>query len=74
MAILEYDGFEHHFKDTGFVNEANFDRFYVEEDVERRKTIESYGYEFIRLNKFVLRDDPIAFLNTELERIFKKKL
>jgi len=74
MAILEYDGFEYHFKDTGFVNEANFDRFYVEEDVERRKTIESYGYEFIRLNKFVLRDDPIKFLNTELERIFKKKL
>ena len=73
-AILEYDGFEHHFKDTGFVNEANFDRFYVEEDVERRKTIESYGYEFIRLNKFVLRGDPITFLDTELERIFKKKL
>jgi hypothetical protein len=60
--------------DTGFVNETNFDRFYVEEDVERRKTIESYGYEFIRLNKFLLRDDPITFLNTELERIFKKKL
>ncbi len=74
MAILEYDGFEHHFKDTGFVNETNFDRFYVEEDVERRKTIESYGYEFVRLNKFVLRGDPIEFLNTELERIFKKKL
>jgi hypothetical protein len=74
MAILEYDGFEHHFKDTGFINEANFDRFYVEEDVERRKTIESYGYEFIRLNKFLLRDDPITFLNTELERILKKKL
>ncbi len=74
MAILEYDGFEHHFKDTGFINETNFERFYVEEDVERRKTIESYGYEFIRLNKFVMRDEPVAFLNTELERIFKKKL
>lgn len=74
MMILEYDGFEHHFKDTGFVNETNFDRFYIEEDIERRKTIESYGYPFIRLNKFLLRDDPIAFLNENLERHCKKKL
>jgi len=74
MVILEYDGFEHHFKDTGFVNETNFDRFYIEEDIERRKTIESYGYPFIRLNKFLLRDDPIAFLNDGLERYCKKKL
>lgn len=74
MVILEYDGFEHHFKDTGFVNETNFDRFYIEEDIERRKTIESYGYPFIRLNKFLLRDDPIAFLNDNLERHCKKKL
>lgn len=74
MVILEYDGFEYHFKDTGFINETNFDRFYIEEDIERRKTIESYGYPFIRLNKFLLRDDPIAFLNENLERHCKKKL
>jgi len=74
MFILEYDGFEHHFKDTGFINETNFDRFYVEEDIERQKTIESYGYDFIRVNKFWLRDDPITLLNDQLERCCKKKV
>lgn len=74
MVILEYDGFEHHFKDMGFVNETNFDRFYIEEDIERRKTIESYGYPFIRMNKFLLRGDPVVHLNDALERYCKKKL
>jgi very-short-patch-repair endonuclease len=73
MVILEYDGFEHHFQDTGFVNDTNFDKFYVEEDIERRKTIESYGYPFIRLNKFLL-DDAVTYLNDRLERYCKKKL
>jgi AAA domain len=72
MVILEYDGFEYHFKDTGFVDGSNFERFYVEEDLERRKTIESYGYSFIRFNKFLLKDDPINFLNSKLESAFKK--
>ncbi len=73
MVILEYDGFEHHFKDTGSVNEMNFDRLYIEDDVERRKTIESYGYPFIRVNKFILRNDPVDFLNQKLEECCKKK-
>ncbi len=74
MVILEYDGFEYHFKDNHLVDETNFDKFYIEEDIERRKTIESYGYPFIRLNKFILRDDPISFLNEKLEECCKKKL
>jgi very-short-patch-repair endonuclease len=74
MVLLEYDGFEYHFKDIGFVDGSNFERFYVEEDIERRKTIESYGYSFIRFNKFLLRDDPVSFLNSQLEAAFKKKL
>ncbi len=72
--IFEYDRFEHHFKDTGFVNENNLDRFYIEEDIERQRTIESYGYAFVRVNKFVLRDDPILFLNEQIEKHCKKKL
>ncbi|MEQ8235290.1 MAG: ATP-binding protein [Syntrophomonadaceae bacterium] len=68
--ILEYDGFEYHFKDVGFVDETNFDRFYVEQDVERRKAIESYGYSFIRCNKFIMRGDPVEFLNEQLTRQF----
>lgn len=72
--ILEYDGYEFHFKDTGFVDEQNFDKFYVEKDIERQKTIESYGYRFIRLNKFLLREDPIFYINKQLENYCKKKL
>ncbi len=74
MVILEYDGFEFHFKDNSTVDETNFDKFYIEEDVERRKTIESYGYPTIRLNKFLLKDGPIEFLNSKLEECCKKKL
>ena len=73
MVILEYDGFEFHFKDNSTVDETNFDKFYIEEDVERRKTIESYGYPTIRLNKFLLKDGPIEFLNSKLEECCKKK-
>ena len=74
MVILEYDGYENHFEDSEFINKFNYDRFYVEGDVERRKAIESYGYPFIRTNKFLLRDDPISFLNEQLEIHCKKKL
>jgi hypothetical protein len=74
MIILEYDGYENHFEDSEFINKFNYDRFYVEGDVERRKAIESYGYPFIRMNKFLLRDDPITFLNEQIEIHCKKKL
>ena len=74
MIILEYDGYENHFEDSEFINKFNYDRFYVEGDVERRKTIESYGFPFIRFNKFLLRDDPITFLNEQLEVHCKKKI
>jgi hypothetical protein len=74
MVILEYDGFEHHFKDNGHVDAGNFERFYVEEDIERRMTIESYGYHFIRFNKFVLGNDPVGYINRRLEKEFGKGL
>lgn len=71
--IIEYDGFEFHFKDADFVGEANFDHFYVEQDIERQKTLEAYGYDFIRLNKFVCRNKPVEYLNDRFNEIVKKK-
>jgi len=71
--ILEYDGFEFHFKDGYDVNKLNYDDYYVAQDIERQKALESYGYEFIRLNKFVLKDDPIAILDERFDLIVKKK-
>jgi hypothetical protein len=71
--ILEYDGFEWHFRDREFVNEFNASERLIESDVERQKTIESYGYPIVRLNKFVLRRDPIGYIDGKLREAFPKK-
>jgi len=70
--IIEYDGFEYHFKDCENIDIENYDKFYISQDVERQKIIESYGYHFIRLNRFIIRDNPIAFLDRRLSEIVKK--
>ncbi|MCP3776734.1 AAA domain-containing protein, partial [Paenibacillus sp. MZ04-78.2] len=70
-AIIEYDGFEFHFKSSDSINEFTYTRYYVESDVERQKTIESYGYPFFRLNKFVIRDNPLQYLDRQFARTFK---
>jgi hypothetical protein len=40
-----------------------------EAGVERQLTLESYGYRFLRLNRFNLGLDPIATLSERLEEI-----
>lgn len=52
--ILEYDGLEYHFKDTENTTRNNFSSQYVEYDIKRQIELESYGYKFLRLNKFNL--------------------
>jgi len=52
--ILEYDGLEYHFKDTNNVNKYNYSTQYLEYDIQRQLELESYGYKFLRLNKFNL--------------------
>lgn len=69
--ILEYDGFEYHFQKDAEVNAYTYQYLYTEDDVERQKIIESYGYPFVRMNKFIVREDPIAFLEKEFQSIFK---
>jgi len=65
--IIEYDGFMEHFKDDENVNEYNYQDFYSEADIYREKVLESYGYKFIRINKFNIGKEPIKKLN---DRIF----
>lgn len=72
--VLEYDGFEDHFDDEEFVNELNYQRHQRVADIERQKAIEAYGYRFIRLNKFMLREEPVDRIDQELRLAFKKKL
>jgi hypothetical protein len=67
--VIEYDGFEYHFKKGAPVNVGNHERYLNEADVERQLTLESYGYRFLRLNRFNLGLDPIATLSERLEQM-----
>ena len=39
----------------------------------RKRKLETYGYKFIRLNKFNVQPDPVKFLDKNLEKFFKKR-
>ncbi|MBI2355275.1 MAG: topoisomerase DNA-binding C4 zinc finger domain-containing protein [Deltaproteobacteria bacterium] len=64
--VIEYDGFKEHFTNHGEVNEFNYSQYYSPEDVYRQKTLESYGYKFIRINKFNSGKNPIETLDKRL--------
>jgi very-short-patch-repair endonuclease len=53
--ILEYDGLEYHFQNPCDVNNLNFSQSYLDYDTQRQMELESYGYRFLRINKFNLR-------------------
>ncbi len=72
--ILEYDGFKEHFTDLDEVNVSNYKYYMKEDDVYRQKVLESYGYKFLRINKFNLGEDPVTTLNSRLENLVKKNL
>jgi hypothetical protein len=69
--IIEYDGFQEHFKDIDEVNEFNYNHYYSDEDVLRQKSLEGYGYKFIRVNKFNSGENPIETLNNRIESLLK---
>jgi len=72
--VIEYDGFEHHFRQDRNINIGNHERYMVESDVERQLTLESYGYRFLRINRFNLGKDPVATLSDRLERLVSQLL
>jgi len=70
--ILEYDGFEYHFDPN-----TPHDPQYLEYDLARQLELESYGYKFLRINKFnLLPTDPaqtkISTLNKYLEQALEE--
>jgi hypothetical protein len=69
--VIEYDGFYEHFMESSLVNEYNFENYYSDEDVYRQKVLESYGYKFLRINKFNCGDKPVEKLNRRLEELVK---
>ena len=71
--VLEYDGFKEHFSNLDEVDELNYEYYMNADDVYRQKVLEGYGYEFLRINKFNLGNNPIEILNERLGDIVKKK-
>jgi very-short-patch-repair endonuclease len=72
--VIEYDGFDFHFQKGKAVNVGNHERYMLEADVERQLTLESYGYRFLRINRFNLGKDPVATLSDRLERLVESLL
>ncbi|MGB2579441.1 very-short-patch-repair endonuclease [Elusimicrobium simillimum] len=70
--IIEYDGFEEHFKDPEAVTNLNYMEYYTDSDVFRQKVLESYGYKFLRINKFNLGENPVKVLDDRLKNLLKK--
>lgn len=68
--IIEYDGFEH-FKEIDFINEFNYQYYMNEDDIYRQRVLESYGYKFLRINRFNIGDNPIKTLNDRIESLIK---
>lgn len=67
--VIEYDGFEYHFKKDAEIDIGNHERYLTDSDIERQLTLESYGYKFIRINRFNLGKDPVKTLSDRLFRM-----
>lgn len=72
--IIEYDGFREHFSNIDEVNEFNYQDYYSQDDIYREKVLESYGYRFLRINKFNIGSNPIAVLNERITSLVKNNV
>lgn len=70
--VIEYDGFEYHFKQDSEIDVGNHERYLNDNDIERQYTLESYGYKFIRINRFNLGKDPIKTLSDRLYKLINQ--
>lgn len=71
--ILEYDGVEYHTKNPDIVTKYTFSQQYLDYDVSRQLELESYGYRFLRLNKFTLHPEQQEETRGEvLDRLLRK--
>jgi len=64
--VIEYDGFGEHFVEHKRIHDGNYDQYYRPADIERQMVIESYGYKFLRINRFNLGRDPVEMLSQRL--------
>ncbi len=64
--IVEYDGVEYHTKNPEIVTAHNFSQEYIEYDIDRQLNLESYGYKFLRINKFTLLPKALGHTKTDI--------
>ena len=70
---LEYNEVEYHTKNPDIVTKHNFSQEYLDYDISRQIELESYGYCFLRLNKFNLRPEQDGETKTDvLDRLLRK--
>ncbi len=74
QVVIEYDGFEEHFIHRDKVHAANHERYYKPEDIERQFVLESYGYRFLRVNRFNLGADPVQTLDERLRQLLEARI
>ena len=72
QSVIEYDGLKDHFENTDLITDGNYEDYYTVEHEERQKTLETYGVNFIRLNRFNISDNPVKHLDQKLKETFKK--
>ncbi len=72
--IIEYDGFKEHFEELLNVNVANYNDYYKEEDIYRQKVLESYGYKFLRINKFNIGNNPIETFDARINEVLETEI
>ena len=70
--IIEYDGFQEHFKEIDEISEFNYEYYYSDEDVYRQKVLECYGYKFLRINRFNVGKNPITTLDERIANLIKE--
>lgn len=69
--IIEYDGFEH-FDDLDKVDAFNYQDYMKPADIERQKILEGYGYQFLRINRYNVGENPVKTLDERLRRLIER--
>ena len=65
---------EYHTKNPDIVTKHNFTQEYLDYDISRQIELESYGYRFLRLNKFNLRPEQKGETKTDvLDRLLRNE-
>lgn len=69
--VIEYDDFKERFLQNGKTDKDNGSTYLTAQDAYGYKLLEGYGYQFVRLNKFTIGNDPSETLDTYLNELVR---